>query len=338
MGEAMRDALFTPFTQQSGITVKDRAWDGRLGTLENQARSGTPPDATLLLTDNAVVLAACREGLLLPLDTTALPGLGAADGARPANGAARSCGLGAVRTGLVLAWDRSRVDGVPNWGDFWDVARRPGKRGLRRDPRGTLEIALMADGVAPGDVYRVLGTADGLDRAFRKLDQIKPYLVWWNTPAEAVQLIETGAVLMTSAPNGAVAVADQAGHRDFGVQWRGSLSTLSSWAMPGTPAPNGAAPVPAGNEDAEGRRRTALRLLDFALDPARQAALLARFPGGGVLGPTAAANAPETAGGRENDDTAVAQHLLRDALKEDDAFWAAHLDAIRGRFDAWSGS
>ena len=69
--------------------------------------------------------------------------------------------------------------------------------------RGNLEFALIADGVAPADVYKVLATADGVDRAFRKLDQLKPYIVWWQTGAEAAHILASGDVLMTSAPSDA---------------------------------------------------------------------------------------------------------------------------------------
>ena len=39
--------------------------------------------------------------------------------------------------------------GVERRADFWDVTKFPGKRGLRKGVIGNLEIALMADGVAP---------------------------------------------------------------------------------------------------------------------------------------------------------------------------------------------
>jgi hypothetical protein len=41
---------------------------------------------------------------------------------------------------------------------------------MKKDPRFTLEIALMADGVPPGEVYKS-GTLD-VDRAFRSLASI----------------------------------------------------------------------------------------------------------------------------------------------------------------------
>src|SRR6185437_16888291 len=106
---------------------------------------------------------------------------------------------GGVVVNTVLAWDKDKLPITPTWSDFWDVAKYPGKRGLRRGVRGNLEFALIADGVAPGDVYKVLGTSDGVDRAFRKLDQLKPYIVWWHDGAEAAHILASGDVLMTSA-------------------------------------------------------------------------------------------------------------------------------------------
>ena len=43
----------------------------------------------------------------------------------------------------------------------------------------------MADGVPVADVYKVLGTPDGVDRAFKKLDTIKNDIVWWDAGAAA---------------------------------------------------------------------------------------------------------------------------------------------------------
>ena len=46
--------------------------------------------------------------------------------------------------------------------DFFDTEKYPGKRGLRKNPKANLEMALMADGVAADDVYSVLETEEGL--------------------------------------------------------------------------------------------------------------------------------------------------------------------------------
>ncbi len=75
----------------------------------------------------------------------------------------------------------------------------------------TLEWALIADGVSPTDVYKVLGTPAGVDRAFKKLDSIKSSIVWWEAGAQPPQLLSDGAVVMTQVYNGRI---DAAVHND----------------------------------------------------------------------------------------------------------------------------
>ena len=65
-----------------------------------------------------------------------------------------------------------------------------------------LEWALMADGVAPADVYKVLGTDEGVDRAFKKLDTIKKDIVWWEAGAQGPQLLADGQVVFATSWNG----------------------------------------------------------------------------------------------------------------------------------------
>ena len=57
--------------------------------------------------------------------------------------------------------------------DFFDLGKFPGKRGMRKGAKANLEMALMADGVPAAEVYTVLGTDEGVDRAFAKLDTSK---------------------------------------------------------------------------------------------------------------------------------------------------------------------
>lgn len=321
--DAQQSALFAPFVAQTRTRLHVMRWNGALSTLQDAARTRSAPAGTgVALMDDSDALAACSQGLLLPVDPSAIPALSTSNGPLDVDSIS-PCGIGAFRTDLVLAWDKSRIDSVPTWSMFWDVARRPGKRGLARDPRGTLEIALLADGVAPDSLYRTLGTDAGLDRAFHKLDQLKPYVVWWRNPAEAVRIIETGAVLMTSAPNGEIATANRIGHRDFGVQWQQSLSTMLDWVLPGQPPSTGQA------SDPTARERAAYALIGSTLDPARQAAFVSLYPAQSLLrqDPVAAPVLPP--------DSADAADHRRDAIHTDAAFWAAHLAAIQFRFESW---
>lgn len=67
--------------------------------------------------------------------------------------------------------------------DFFDTEKFPGKRAVRaNNVRGVVELALVADGVAPDDLYPL-----DIDRALRKLDTIKSDLVFvpsWNAMAQ----------------------------------------------------------------------------------------------------------------------------------------------------------
>jgi len=253
------------------------------------------------------VLAACAAGDLEKLDWAAMGGRD-----RMLAQGATDCGLGAYADAIVLSWDRNKFQGSPTWQDFWDIAKVPGKRGLRRSPRGTLEIALLADGVAPADVYHTLASKDGVERAFRRLDQLSPYVVWW-TPGDhdALQMLASGEVLMTSAPSSAVVLANRTGGRSFGVQWNGGLVQADYWAIV-----KGSANL----ADAQ-------RFLAFAGDAKVQAAL----PEAGALGGLAkGANA-----GLPPELLAVSPTANAGTLFIDDAFWRDNGDKLAQRFDAW---
>ena len=304
MAAAVHSTFVVPFTSATGIKIIEQSWDGGGTDLKTMADQW---DVVALNPEEAAT--ACNAGSLEKLDWSQIGGkdhyqaLGESD-----------CTVGATVSSLVLAWDREKTSGTPAWSDFWDVAKLPGKRGLRRGVRGNLEIALMADGVAPADVYKTLATSEGVDRAFRKLDQLKPYIVWWQTEADAARILASGDVLMTSAPSDQIVLAGKASHRDFGIQWTDSLYEPYAWGVIKN-SPN---------------LRLAQQFLYFIGTPAIEARMTAEFGLGGLakganellpanlqgLSPTAAAN-------------------LKLGLQEDSAFWHDNLAKLQQRFDAW---
>ena len=107
----------------------------------------------------------------------------------------------------VLAYSQKKFpkDAPKSWADFWDVKKFPGRRALRNHPLATLEAALMADGVPPDKLYPL-----DVDRAFKKLEEIKPHItVWWTSGAQSAQLLNDGEVDMVMAWNGRVSARDQ---------------------------------------------------------------------------------------------------------------------------------
>ncbi|MGD9945078.1 MAG: ABC transporter substrate-binding protein [Burkholderiaceae bacterium] len=141
------------------------------------------------------------------------------------------------------------------WKDFWDVQRFPGRRALFNQGPYVLEAALMADGVAPGEVYQLLATPAGVDRAFKKLQEIKPHVaVWWNSSGQAMQLIRDGEVDMILLANGRAGALMDDGAR-VGFSFDQALLEIECLMVP-KGAPNAAA---------------AMQLINAALDPQAQA-------------------------------------------------------------------
>ena len=306
--EAAREVFAKPFTAATGIAVQAENWDGGIDALRTQLKSPDNP-WDVVLVDGDELATGCSEGLFEKLDWSAI---GGKDHYLPQ--AVSDCGVGAGLANLVLAWDRDKFPGTPSWADFWDVAKYPGKRGLYRGVHGDLEFALIADGVAPADVYKVLATSEGVDRAFRKLDQLKPYIVWWQTGAEAAHILASGDVLMTSAPSARIAIVNRTDHHNFGVQWNASLYEVLSWAIvKGSP-----------------NLRQATQFLYFAGTPAIEGRLLEVAGASGLakranelLPPELVAISPTTPAN------------LGAAIRFDDGFWRDNQAKLGQRFDAW---
>ncbi len=309
--EAQRRFFIKPFTDATAIPVREEGGAGALASLRSR-KEGTPDTLDLVAVDPDTLTAGCDEGLFEKLDWTQI---GGRDHYLPQG--ISDCGVGSALYAFVLAWDRDKFPATPSWTDFWDVTKFPGKRGLRRGPETNLEFALLADGVAPGDVYRTLRSPDGIDRAFRKLDQLRPYIVWWQTSSEAAKILGSGDVLMTSAASPAVIGASHTAGRNFGVQWNGSLSTLESWAVM-----KGSANL-----------RQAYQFLYFAGSSAIQARFISVSGYGGVA---KGANDGLPADTLAASPTAPAN--LSAGFAVDDQFWRDNRDKLTQRFNQWLGN
>lgn len=114
--------------------------------------------------------------------------------------------------GIAYRTDVFKAGGPKTWAEFWDVKKFPGRRSLFSNGRYLMEVALMADGVAPGEVYKVLQAPGGVDRAFRKLEQIKPHIaVWWGSQGQAMQLLKDKEVDLILIANGRTAALQAEG-------------------------------------------------------------------------------------------------------------------------------
>lgn len=108
-----------------------------------------------------------------------------------------------LASGLVLSYDQRVFPeaGPQNWADFWDIKKFPGPRGLDFRGKHAIQFALLADGVAHKDIWPL--TDDKLDRAFAKLNEIKPHVAkWWTGGGEATQLMINKEYTMADAFDG----------------------------------------------------------------------------------------------------------------------------------------
>ena len=227
---SQRKAYYEPFMAETEHTVLEDEWDGSIGLLRAMVETGNYKSH---IVDGSVTAAqaGCDEGFLETIDYGRL-GMSPDDFI---DGAVHECGVGTITYSTLYAY---RTDVYPDdppasWADFWNAEKYPGKRALKKDEaQATLEFALIADGVATGEVYDVLRSDGGIDRAFAKLDEIKDHLIYWETGAHAPQLLADKEVVMTSGWNGRFynAVVDDG--QPFALVWNGQALDFDYWFIP----------------------------------------------------------------------------------------------------------
>lgn len=214
--------------------------------------------------------------------------------------------------------------------DFFDVEKFPGKRGIHTWANATVEMALMADGVAPGDVYKTLSTKAGQDRAFAKLDTIKDHVVFWSAGAEPLELVKSGEVAMSLAYNGRIGAAVLSENAPFVTNWDGQVLE-EEWLVLLKGSPN---------------RDEALKFLIHASAPEQQAGQAKwityapmRKSGIDIIANSENAGKPWFNTGvnilplMPNASEATSKkHLYADPV-----WWADNGDSISERFKAWMG-
>jgi putative spermidine/putrescine transport system substrate-binding protein len=307
--DAQKEVYFKPFTEKTKIKMVDESWDGGIGVLRAKMQSGAN-NWDVVQVESEELLLGCEEGLFDKLDWTKLGGRD-----KYLKDAVSDCGVGAIVYNFVLAYDGDKVKDAPkSWADFWDVKKYPGKRALRKGPKTNLEIALLADGVPPSEVYKLLATPAGVDRAFNKLSQLKPHLIWWEKGAQPPQMLASGEAAMVSAYNGRIAAANKTDKKNFKMVWNGSLYTIDSWViMKGSP-----------------NKAQAEQFLVFVSDPANQKNLPPKIPYG-ITHSAATALVDKSV----LPDLPTNPDNLKASLYLNDKFWLENLDKLNQRFNAW---
>jgi putative spermidine/putrescine transport system substrate-binding protein len=305
---AIAAAYIDPFAKTTGTGVQSLSYDGQVTELTQMVHAGAPV-WDVMQVESRTLEQGCRQGLFEKLDPARIPHT-----ADLIPGALSECGVGIFTWAQALVYSDQFRDAPRSWADFWNIRKYPGKRGLRRSAKYTLEIALLADGVNPKDVYATLSTETGVARAFRKLDQIRKGTVWWEAAAQPGALLAAGTVSMSS---GYTLWFDPEQERNLHnrIVWRQSLYDIDSWAIP-----TGSA-----------KRDDAYRFIAFASSPERQKVLSEQI----AYGPTNR-KAVELLPARLAGNLPSSTPNLAGALRIDTAFWIEHGDALERRFNSWA--
>jgi len=317
------EAYNKPFMAETGIGITMTSADNPAAPIKSMVESGnvTVDVADLEYTD---ALRLCDEGLLEEIDPASLPP--APDGT-PAtedfiDGALTECAVASMVFSTVYGFDTTKFSGEKpsTIADFFDLEKFPGKRGMRKSAKANLEMALMADGVPPVEVYDTLETPEGLDRAFAMLNKIKAQTVWWEAGAQPPQLLADGEVAMTTAYNGRLFSAVVTENKPFEVVWDGQVYEYELFGIP-----KGAV-----NKDealeyikfATGTQRLADQTKWISYGPARKSSLplVGLFEDGKT---EMASNMP------------TAEANLKHALRSSVEFWVDRDVEISERFNTW---
>lgn len=321
-GEAQTEAFVKPFIAATGKATVMVDSDNPAPALKAMVEAGnvTVDVASVEYADG---IRLCDEGVLEPIDAATLPagadGTPAADDFIP--GAVTECAVSTDIWSNVFAYDTTKFpEGPTKVADFFDLEKFPGKRGLKKGAKAVLELALMGDGVPAAEVYTVLGTPEGVDRAFAKLDTIKDSVVWWEAGSQAPQLLADGEVVMTTAYNGRIFAAAMNESKPFQIVWDGQIYENEMFVVPkGAPNMADAMEFIAFATSTEGLRASAQQI---SYGPARKSSMKEEiiFKDGKTVMAPHLPTAPENMG---------------NALETSSDFWVDHDAELNERFQAW---
>ncbi|MBD2749554.1 ABC transporter substrate-binding protein [Microvirga sp. BT688] len=301
-----------PLKERHGIVLEQVAISDPLGQLKVQQATGTnlwdmfPAEGEILIT-------ATNNGWLEPIDWSVVD----PDNEMPAVGRHKYGVAGRVYS-MILAYRTDKVPAgkvVDGWKTFWDVKNFPGPRAMRDTPLENLEFALIADGVPLDQIYNVLRTPEGVDRAFAKLSEIKPNIaVFWTSGQQPAQLLASGEVYYTNTWNGRV-VQMKSEKVPVDISWSGGSLNIPFYSIP-KGAKNPSAVMKFFN----------VCFMDLGIQKI----------GAEVTGyPSLSPKLPALLSEKIREDLPTSEKNMKQQFAFDLEFWAKNRPALQRRWDAW---
>jgi len=309
----MRVIYLEPFTQETGIKVVEGVYDGGWGQFKAMQETGEIP-WDLVTIEPAEMVRGCQEGLFKELDWSKI---GDKDNYLP--GVVNECGMGQLYSAQTIGYNDNLIGPKKptKLEDYFDVKTWPGKRGILNRPKPTLEWALLADGVASKDIFKVLRTPEGVKRAFAKLDTIKPYLLFWEKGAQPPELLVNGDVVMSQIFSGRVVNAAKEG-KPLRQIWDRAIVYLDYWVI----------------LNKTEHLDTCYKFLKFFSDPKREAQYtITQLPYGPVVKAALELIPPDIAAGVPAGKNIANAHIT--GSQEDISFWIDYGDELAERWNRW---
>jgi putative spermidine/putrescine transport system substrate-binding protein len=238
VGPYMRSQMLgfvRPYEVKIDARVNVVSYNGGIREIRDQVESANVTWDVVDLTQ-ADSLRACEEGLLERIDDIDLPAGSDGSAAKDdfVEGALNPCGVGVIVWATAYAYSKNAYGSTQpsSIADFFDTRKFPGARAIRNDPTVIMEWALMADGVNRDDVYSTLETEDGIKRALKKMDAIKPGLKLWQTGREPIRLLNGAEATMSMVWATTGAVASKEAGANFDIVWDGRVIEVDLFGIP----------------------------------------------------------------------------------------------------------
>ncbi|MET3288756.1 UNVERIFIED_CONTAM: putative spermidine/putrescine transport system substrate-binding protein [Brevibacillus sp. OAP136] len=220
--EARKKPFFEPFEKKYNVKIQVES-PSDYGKFKAMVDSSNVT-WDVVNVDTFFVYQAAKQNLLEPLDYSVIK----KDDITPE--LVHEYGIGAELFTTTMAYNPTKYPNGTHpqtWADFWDTTKFPGPRGLYKSSLDTLEMALMADGVAPDKLYPL-----DVDRAFKKLNELKPQIkVWWDAGAQPPQLLANGDVALSNAWHGRITAAKKQGV-PVDQEFNQGILASESWVVP----------------------------------------------------------------------------------------------------------
>jgi len=313
VGKVSKEVWWGPFTEATGVKLNHVAAEAkRMPQLEAMVRSGNVLWDVMEVSASDYPLGV-KKDLFEAIDYSKVD----PENKLPAD-TREKFGVAYAAYSQVLI---VRTDKLPEgkkmkgWADFWDVKNFPGPRALRGRAEDNLEFALLADGVPSADIYKVLSTEEGLNRAFAKLDEIKPHITtWWTSGAQSVQLLSDGEVYFCPSYNGRITTLVSSGI-PAEIVWNGGAMHKSYIAIP-----KGTTRLEQASKYVKYRTTSADRMREYVTHLPYPGWAPGLFDG---MDPKLASGMP----------TYPSNQAVQFSASAD--FWAENIDAIQERWTEW---